>query len=137
MTHLNRMVAAIKQGREFCGYCGKEVTNAPDCMHKHSGASTTSKSDPDRVHSKGVLKYLRPVRISEVYLMYIDEMLALPVFDPVLKPHYPTTKSMFQMNELFKRKPDSAPVRYTPINRIFDGYDGVDPNNFEHNNTST
>lgn len=32
---VRKMIEKLEQGHEFCGVCGKDVTNAPECMHSN------------------------------------------------------------------------------------------------------
>lgn len=112
MSRLSRMIRKLEEGCEFCGHCGKDITNQPDCKHRHTSSVTTSYSDDKFIHNKGVLIYIRPIRVTEVYLLYPDELTALPIFDPILISNYMTVNTLFRVNQAIDSKGHSQPVRY-------------------------
>lgn len=112
MSKLNRMIDKLEEGYEFCGHCGKDITDQPDCMHRHTSSCSFSASDEKFIHGGGCLVFLAPIRVTEVYLMYQEELTSLPIFDPVLVSYYIDVAELFRINNVIEAKGHSFPVRY-------------------------
>ena len=107
MANLILIKQGLEQGREYCGYCGKDVTGAKECMHVATGFVDTGYNYT--AGTEGLVKHqkyldgLRSMRIGEEYLMYPEELETLPMFDKVSK--YGATYNMqlmFELNSLLE-----------------------------------
>ena len=112
MSQLSRMIRKLEAGHEFCGHCGKDITDQPDCVHRHTSSCSFSSSDERFIHGGGCLVFLAPIRVTELDLMYQEELTSLPIFDPVLVSYYIDVADLFRINEVIEAKGHSLPVRY-------------------------
>ncbi len=86
MDKLQRVIAQLKEGTEFCGHCGKVVTDGPDCIHLTSGsigAMISPNARSSGVQTKGPEGYIREetMRIGSEMLMDIPHLESLCMFD--------------------------------------------------------
>lgn len=114
LLNRQRIVEQLEEGYEFCGHCGADITDKPDCIHRNQGGAVTSTSEDRFIHNRGVLLYLRPIRVGMEYLLYEEDLLNLPIFDPILKSNCPPAAELYKMNEYYKGLNFSLPVFVWP-----------------------
>lgn len=110
LLNRQRIVEQLEEGYEFCGHCGADITDKPDCIHRNQGGAVTSTSEDRFIHNRGVLLYLRPIRVGMEYLLYEEDLFNLPIFDPILKSNYPSSAELYKLNEYYKAQRFSLPV---------------------------
>jgi hypothetical protein len=86
---IRKMIEKLEQGHEFCGICGKDVTDAPDCMHSPFPLTNSCVGGLVAVSEATTatrMKYedtLYSRRIGCEMLLDPSELETLTVFDPV------------------------------------------------------
>ena len=82
MANLIQIKRGLEHGKEYCGYCGKDVTGTADCMHSewYDAQFSASAASEGAIHRK-IASRQSAMRIGEEYLMYPEDLESLPMFD--------------------------------------------------------
>ena len=121
MANLILIKQGLEQGNEYCGYCGQDVTGAADCMHSKWSDSLGYNHASGRIgmyHHKNFLERQVSLRIGEEYLLYLEELSALPMFDRASKYIF-----LYNMQEMFSLNSvlDTGIINSIPTSFRFEG----------------